>query len=239
MKQMKFFLLALTVLMGVSFTSCMDNDNESPYDYLYYMTVQEGFLGDITLLSDEGYKFQPSNPVALKTTSGEYVERALVGLKFPEGTQLTADKAVTYPAEIVAAQSLYTKNMCNMPDTIQHEYPLVSLDKGAWAANGYLTLAFAYNGYPSSPNSFDLVPEKAEGNVLTVSLKHSYGKENVNNPLGAFMCFKIPSIPEINGILERKETPSTLTPSDNEIKIVIEAKGSNQTLKVDDIKLKL
>lgn len=28
MKQMKFFLLALTVLMGVSFTSCLDNDDD-------------------------------------------------------------------------------------------------------------------------------------------------------------------------------------------------------------------
>lgn len=41
MKQLKFLMVALTLLMGISFTSCMDSNNsESPYDWGGFVLVK-------------------------------------------------------------------------------------------------------------------------------------------------------------------------------------------------------
>lgn len=144
MKQMKLLMVALIVLMGATFTSCMNGESESTYDVAGYMTVRTNIYTDaITLLADDGYKYAPTNPEALKDSKGEYVERALVYLKFAEGEVQTTDQSKTYKAAIVSGQSLYTKEFCNMPDTIKNTYPLSNLGE-AWAVNGYYNLLFSY-----------------------------------------------------------------------------------------------
>ena len=44
MKQMKFFALVLTFLMGVSLTSCFDSGSSNSYDGTAFVTVHQSIF---------------------------------------------------------------------------------------------------------------------------------------------------------------------------------------------------
>ena len=46
MKQMKFFALVLTFLMGVSLTSCFDSGSSNSYDGTAFVTVHQSYLSN-------------------------------------------------------------------------------------------------------------------------------------------------------------------------------------------------
>lgn len=58
MKQLKFLMVAFTLLMGVSFTSCLNDDaGESMYDGIGYVrTVMGSYFIDIS--SDNGFRYR-------------------------------------------------------------------------------------------------------------------------------------------------------------------------------------
>ena len=240
MKQVNILMLALIVLMGGGFTSCMDGDSESPYDIAAYVTVSS-YLGlDATLISDDGYKYKPTNPDFLKNkTTGEYVERAFVYLKLSEGVSLTQDQTKEYSVSIVDAQGLFTKTFCNRPDTIKNEYPIVQLGE-AWATDRYYNIAFSFNGYATSPASFDMVPKRAENNTLYVKFVQTVGQKDVYNPLTAFISFNIPYLSAVNTLLSTYENPTVLKADDEGfIELVVEADKTGGTLQKEPLKVKL
>ena len=44
MKQLKFLMVALTLLMGISFTSCLNSD-DGEYDDIYGMVLVNNYMG--------------------------------------------------------------------------------------------------------------------------------------------------------------------------------------------------
>ena len=60
MKQLKFLMVAFTLLMGVSFTSCLNDDaGESMYDGIGYVrTVMGSYFVDLYISSDNGFRYR-------------------------------------------------------------------------------------------------------------------------------------------------------------------------------------
>ncbi len=150
MKQMKIWIVALTFIMGLSFTSCVNSDNDT-WNVSAYVTTNSMYPYDATLLGDDGVNYIPTNPSALRwDNSDEYAKRALVYMKYVEGEDGAPNKA-SYSVEIVGASGITVKSLNQLPDTLENSYPVN--DFGIWAINGYITVASAL--YITS-NSIDL-----------------------------------------------------------------------------------
>lgn len=238
MKQMKSLMVALALLMGVTFTSCM-NDNESSWDRALYVTVDEsGLWGGVTLMTDDGFTLVPTNPEMLKTTAGTYVDRAFIYLKWAEGVEFDGDIKKKYQVTIIAPSLVPTKDMTDRADTIKADLPLALLGE-IWGANGrYLNVPFRFQFSNQEVIAFDLYPEKVEDNVLVMRLRQSLGKENSTNQQDAFISFKIPALSRINNLLEQAGQP-TVEASNDSVYVKVIAKGNNETLTTKNVKIKV
>lgn len=243
MKQMKFFLVSLAILMSATFTSCIDKDNESSYDVIVNATVVND-ITEVYLLGDDGEIYYPNNSSILKnTTTNEYPARIFAYLKYLNGvTSESNKKEVT----IVNGRTLYTRSLCTRPDTIKNDIPLGGLtDFGLLNVKSTYTRTIpAYCNIlfkvylDNSAAVLDLVPVSASENELTVKLQQTIGNKNAGSLTEGYASFEIPSISEINEALERvadmkEEEPTVLTPQGNKIKIKVIAQGSNTTFKLD------
>lgn len=257
MKQMRIFLVALmTVLMGVSVTSCMKGGNESPYDIGVYASVVDD-ITSVRLLGDDGNTYYPENPSALRTQGGTtYPKRVLVYLKYAEGVTAASEKKKVL---IVQYSSLYTRSLCLQPDTIKDDIPLAGLaDFGVLnevpgnivsdAVPAYCNVLFSIFIDGSSSSTVDLVPVTATGNELTVKLQQTVGNKQASYPTQGYASFNIPSsVEQINAALARvtkkegdaTETP-TLTADEGKIKIKVIGVGRNgqeYTLSSKEVKI--
>lgn len=234
-------MVALTLLMGVAFTSCMDNgDGGGGYDAASYVTVLENSMyGGVTLLTDDGYRLSPSNPEVLKVSATAYIERALVGIKWAEGVVFDGDRNKIYKMSIAGAEAMNTRKSTNMIDTIKTTYPLVALSDGLSGANGsYLTVAFDFNYKSMNEVAFELYPVKAENDQLTMKLCQTAGsKESFNSPSKALMSFgPLPTAREINELLVRYngengvEGGMLTVPNNDSISVKIIADGTNESV---------
>lgn len=238
MKQIKFLTLALTILMGISFTSCLDSDS-GPYQWYRYVTV-DSWMGIITLKGDDGFTYTPTNPNALQyQNSSEYVKRALVLLQLADENDDFVEGKTEYKVTIAWAGGIEVKEFCEQPDTINAKKIVQMSEYGAWAANDYVTVECVYAcTYVNDPQAFDLYPEKAEGDVLTVRFCHSYGRgENAYSQASAIKSFRIPSVDRLNQQLDRVEG-GTLVPANDSISVIVVAEGTNGELKSQKTKIK-
>ena len=123
MKQMKFFALVLTFLMGVSLTSCFDSGSSNSYDGTAFVTVYQSYLSNgVVLKTDDGYTLTPTNPSALLLSDGKsYPERALVYYKFAEGEKFVQGKT-SYNVSVEGGMGIEVKSFNNKPDTIKNDY---------------------------------------------------------------------------------------------------------------------
>lgn len=234
-------MVALTLLMGVAFTSCMDNgDGGGGYDAASYVTVLENSMyGGVTLLTDDGYRLSPSNPEVLKVSATAYIERALVGIKWAEGVVFDGDRNKIYKMSIAGAEAMNTRKSTNMIDTIKTTYPLVALSDGLSGANGsYLTVAFDFNYKSMNEVAFELYPVKAENDQLTMKLCQTAGsKESFNSPSKTLMSFgPLPTAREINELLVRYNGENGVeggvltVPNNDSISVKIIADGTNESV---------
>lgn len=235
-------MVALTLLMGVAFTSCMDNgDGGNSADAASYVTVVENSMsGGVTLLTDDGFKLIPSNSEVLKVSATAYIERALVGIKWAEGVVFDGDRNKSYKMTIVAPlEAVNTRKSTNMIDTIKTTYPLVALSDGLSGANGrYLTVAFDFNYKSLNEVAFELYPVKAENDQLTMKLCQTAGsKESFNSPYKTLMSFgPLPTAREINELLVRYngengvEGGMLTVPNNDSISVKIIADGTNESV---------
>lgn len=230
-KKINFLAIAFALLMGVSFTSCLDsnNDNNNNYDWAGYVTVKSYMVGAY-MLGDDGIIYYPTNPDVLKITSttggsSSYVERAKVALKYVNntGTKAGGGKDVT----IISGYTVPTKALCDQPDTIKTTIPLQSLNL-AWGVNNYITVDFFFNYYPGANFSFDLYPESVQGDFLTLRLKQTYGKVNYGNTQEYSMSYRMPSFQSLQSQLESMKL-STLTPVKDSIYVTILGTGANNS----------
>lgn len=59
MKQLKFWMVAFTLLMGVSFTSCLDSGDRD-YDDVYGFVLVHGYMGYVTFEDAAGNTYTPT-----------------------------------------------------------------------------------------------------------------------------------------------------------------------------------
>ena len=60
MKQLKFLMVALTLLMGISFTSCLNSD-DGEYDDIYGMVLVNNYMGLLSFEDAAGNTYQPTS----------------------------------------------------------------------------------------------------------------------------------------------------------------------------------
>lgn len=226
-KRIKFLAVAVTLLIGISFTSCLNSDNESSWDLVQLVTVKSS-MGSVYLLGDDGITYYPTNPGVLKISSTDgstkYFERALVTLKYVDevtrGTT-TGSRNVT----IVGGSGVSVKSLCDKPDTIKTTIPLVSLN-AVGGVNGYITVNFNYN-YTGSKVDFDLYPEKVEGDLLTLRFKQTYGKDSYGGTSSEALCsYRVPPFIALQSQLEDRGL-GELTPVNDSIYVTVLGTGSN------------
>lgn len=60
MKQLKFWMVAFTLLMGVSFTSCLDSNEGEVYDIPGWAMLVNSYMGYVTFKDAEGNTYTPT-----------------------------------------------------------------------------------------------------------------------------------------------------------------------------------
>ena len=60
MKQLKFLMVALTLLMGIAFTSCLNSD-DGEYDDIYGMVLVNNYMGLLSFEDAAGNTYQPTS----------------------------------------------------------------------------------------------------------------------------------------------------------------------------------
>lgn len=150
MKKIKFFALALTLLMGISFTSCLNNDSEAGYDGYGYLKIINSSYGGLQLKDLAGNIYLPtmSSVAALKQqgvdlTSSDY-NLAIVYWKWVEETQNGSKAGVSRQVDLVAAQPI-TKG--------KGAYSVTTLDELVVGNEGPVMTLQPEIGYGSSAQS--------------------------------------------------------------------------------------
>lgn len=136
MKKINFFAFALTLLMGISFTSCLDSDNEGGYDTAGYVRISSSFYGvQLKDLAGNIYIPTTASVAALKQqgvdlNSTDY-DLVYVYLKWVEET--TTKAGTSRQVELVAASPV-SKGKGAYPVTsmenliTSNEAPVVTLE---------------------------------------------------------------------------------------------------------------
>ncbi|KAA6321362.1 hypothetical protein EZS27_028980 [termite gut metagenome] len=247
MKQVKFFVIAVAIFVGIAFESCYSGENENVWDGYDYVTIIEGgvFGEYITLLGDfSGCTFIPSNPGFLQLQTNEYPERARIFYKLVKDEVIIEGKT-EYKIEIVSCDLLLpvkdfssTKDISGLTTT-----PLIQLDaQNTWAVNDYINISFIYstNGKTTVQN-FDLFAEKVENSTLSVKLIHL--EDVVTGFEGqGLISFYIPSFIELSELYPSLNLSDALIPfgeNKDSIYIKVTAEGNDKALELDPIKVKI
>lgn len=126
MKQLKFLMVALTLLMGISLTSCLDSDSESAWDRQGYARAVYGTY----FIDLEGNTYYPTTAslVEMETKYGfKMASSDLVHIAFkfvddtstsPKSTSTTAKK---YTIQLVSAASIDSYNALTVNNTEELE----------------------------------------------------------------------------------------------------------------------
>lgn len=241
MKQMKIALVGVfSLLMGITFTSCLDSDSSSSYDGLTVVTVKQDYMGSRFLLTDDGYTLVPSNIDRLKDTSGEYVKRCGISYKWNEGVVFeNGNKGKSYGITIVDAYNTYAiQNFCNRSDTIKYDYPIYDVIDFNGANGEYMIVVWQFYYANNEVVAFELYPEEIDDDdVLIMRLRQSLGASGTNVSQYAGLSFTMPTLTDINN-----ELNSSLTALNDSIKIKIGYKksaSSEELTKTKAIKVKI
>jgi hypothetical protein len=239
MKRMKIALMAMLVaLTGTTFTSCLNSDGGLAWDTTAVVTVEE-FMGSVVLLTDDGYKFKPSNPALLQYENGTYAKRCEIALSWNEGVVFDGDRSKTYGITIIQTGYVYPiRNFCDQVDTIKNDYPISEVTSQFWGANGeYLTATWSYKGNSQyDAVSFDMYPEAVENNVLIMRLRQSVGSPGYNT-FTYFTSFTLPSLSYINSTLG-----TSLASTNDSVQVKIAYKpssDSDEIRKTSAVKIKI
>ncbi len=214
------FFVALTLIMGISLTSCLDSgSNSNSFDFAGYATVGQGYLGSgLVLTTDDGITLTPTNPSFLLLSDGtSYPERIYGYYKLVEGEVLQNGKT-SYNVTIVSASLITTKDFNQRPDTLKNDYSIASFD-GSWIANGYANVGISFYYTTASNVSFDMYEQRTGHDTLYVKLNYSKGGgTSAYNQYSNVYSFRMPTY--IDGI----------EPEQDSIWVKISANGTNGIL---------
>ncbi|MBQ8673162.1 MAG: hypothetical protein IJ511_03790 [Bacteroides sp.] len=157
MKQLKFFMFALTVLMGVSFTSCLDSD-DSEYNSVGLFRVMTGYSGSyfMDLVGNQLYPTY-SSVLEIEEQLGGPIsayDLAYIQYSYVEETTTRAESSTTpqvYNIKLlgfVGYTATLTETISSeeeVGDLSSNEVPFVSLTPSG--SNGY---GYNYTNYPAT-----------------------------------------------------------------------------------------
>ena len=139
MKQLKFLMVALTLLMGVSFTSCLDSGNgENAYDgYGYFRT--QSYMGTCFFVDLDGNRFYPTpESLSAMTSNGFKAESAdlvIVYFKWVDeqsGNGGSSSTATDHNIVLVSVTSIDSYRAISLPSEVGLENfenaPIVTLN---------------------------------------------------------------------------------------------------------------
>jgi hypothetical protein len=188
MKQMKIAVIAmLAVLMGTTFTSCLNSDN-GPAEYTDIVTID--YLGRVR--SDYGYILDVQNPSAMQLTDKSYPDRAMIvynridGEDYSEGKSnykvyFTGYYAVMYLGEVATNE-------------VESATKINALGFDNWASGNYLNISLIINYDENTKPESDLklYPYEVRNGVLYCKLVHTAKVEGTKTS-SLYMSFFLPS----------------------------------------------
>lgn len=238
-------MAVMAIVMGTTFTSCLNSDSESSWDGYAYGTVDLSYL-----LVDGGLKFYPTNMSTLKDSNGELPERVFFSYKLVEGQEITEGKT-NYDISIVSFASLPVRRLTADPDTIGNvsgvpvgEGQGISqfTSNSVWAYNGYFNLGFV-TSYDSktSFDHFDLFPNDVIDGVLYMRLHQNQKIVSTSGNIELLMSFKPFTKMELSDQLEDKYADLNFfgTASDSVKVVVVADNGSGSTIKTSAVGVKV
>lgn len=244
MKRMKIMMIAMmAIVMGVSFTSCLDSDS-GPEAFPEMVNIVD-FMGIPTVTSDAGYQLDVQNISNMKANDGSYPKRAMVWFEKVEGEIYDSGKS-SY--KVVFRSYSYVLNIGNVSydQEIESVTPINSFiyydgqqqTQIVFGSGKYLNFCMnvTIDDDTNFENDFVLNPSKVENGVLYCNVLHTKEVSDKDNESGyLYMSYILPS----KGVLQERFPDLTFTGEDNNIiEVVLVAEGKNeQEIKTEKVKV--
>lgn len=243
MKKIHLTSLIILFLAVFTFSSCLDSDNESSWDYVGYMTVEEDYMGRHILKPDfSPYTFTPTNPDGLQFVdkenkpTGKYLKRGFIVIKFAEGEVFPQEGKDRYNVNIVGVEKVLNVKEMKKPELVEESNPLYQLGgkDQFWADNGYVNVSF-YPTYEQGKgdeldiNDFDLFLDKVSDDNKTLFLRFNHSIARVEKPINyqylELTSFKLPSGGQIQSEFPNLEFFGS---NNDSVRVKITALGPNE-----------
>lgn len=241
---MKIALMAvLAVVMGTTFTSCLDSDN-GPDTFPEVVNIVD-FMGIPTVTSDAGYELDVQNISKMKLNDGTYPSRAMVSFERVEGEIYDSGKS-SYKA--IFDGYYYLLNVGQVINEVEVESlsPINSFiisgqqqqQQVVYGSGKYLNFYVEFTADDNTKLESDIILQyaKVEDGVLYCNVIHKeeVGEKDKKN-VYAYMSYLLP----LKSELKQKFPDLTFTGEDNNIiEIVLVAEGKNeQELKTEKVKV--
>lgn len=253
MKQVKFLMLALVILMGVGFTSCMNGDDDTTVRQDAFVKVKTGGLGSIYFEDANGFKYYASaaSLATMKSTYGfdpSSGEMAYIIYQYDsatqpitENTESLKDLQLVYAFGLDATVESVTEEGASN-DSIA-KAPIRSLDGTIGSSYKYepfmfdestLLLQIDYfmgvDGLLS--HYFTLVHypnEQVEENTIKLYLRHNNGKDTSLNYTSVNFSGQYPFV-----FYKAFNLRKLNVPINTDTKIIIETQVNNTNIDLED-----
>lgn len=246
MKQVKILMLALVVLMGVGFTSCMNGDDDTTVRQDAFVKVHTWGLGSIYFEDANGFKYYPSatSMATMKSTYGfdpSSGDMAYIIYQYDSATQTVTENTES----LKDLQLMYAMGLDATVESVTEEgasndsiakAPIRSLDGTIGSSYKYepfmfdestLLLQIDYfmgiDGILS--HYFTLVHypnEPAEENTIKLYLRHNNGKDTSTNYTSVNFSGQYPFV-----FYKAFNLSKLHVPINTDTKIIIEAQENN------------
>lgn len=253
---LKLSTLLIALVSAFTFSSCLNNDNNSDYPgYSSYVTISGDEVFGYTFYSDFGCILKPtmqSVKEVLPGLSNSDVKRAVVAFDLASEAENGKDLLAGQTYDIILRQSYYANYAIPTYNTIdiannaaaadslvnKNEY-INNVNNSIWAINGYLNAqmtlnydqnkAFSVSTYYNSEKDVDVAQK-------TLSLNIYYNSNsNSNNAQGtSVFSFKLPEKEYM------KFAYSSINPSQDSIKVILNAISeydAKELMKVGECKM--
>ena len=253
MKQVKILVLALVVLMGVGFTSCMNGDDDTTVRRGAFVKVYTGGLGSIYFKDANGFKYYPSatSMATMKSTYGfdpSSGDMAYIIYQYDSATQTVTENTeslqnlqLVYAFGLDATvESVSEKGASN--DSIA-KAPIRSLDGTIGSSYKYEPVMFdestlllqidyfmGIDGILSHYFTLVYYPnEPAEENTIKLYLRHNNGKDTSTNYTSVNLSGQYPFV-----FYKAFNLRKLNVPINTDTKIIIETQVNNTNIDLED-----
>lgn len=197
---MRFLMMAvLTVFMGTTLTSCLDS-GDSRQMYAKSVTISDGFLGGLSVVSDDGFTLNVTNSSAMSgTLDGETFtpKRALMYYYLAEGETIEENKT-QYKVEF-AGYGFYAEAVKDFNYEALDTETKVYINTDRWLnfGNGYLDVAFITPRLKDyTNNDIKLCVVGVDGQTIKMKMMNSVEiEDNDNNAtiIESWLSFRAPN----------------------------------------------